>query len=79
VQGTRSPLVRQRVGYHIVGVFKETASGAKNDPVERSQRPSAGLSFDLSATGMSARWDNQNGAEQLFGVRRLIGPDAHAP
>jgi len=34
VQGTRSPLVRQRVGHHIVGVFKETASGAKNDPVE---------------------------------------------
>jgi putative DNA-invertase from lambdoid prophage Rac len=37
VLGTRSPLVRRRVGHHIVGVFKETASGAKNDQVERKK------------------------------------------
>jgi len=37
VLGTWSPLVRQRVGHHIVGVFKETASGAKKDRVERKK------------------------------------------
>lgn len=27
----------RRAGYKIVGVFKETASGAKEDPVERKE------------------------------------------
>jgi len=27
----------RRAGHHIVGVFKETASGAKNDRVERKK------------------------------------------
>jgi hypothetical protein len=31
----------KRAGHHIIGVFKETASGAKNDRVEREGEPSA--------------------------------------
>jgi len=35
--GTRSPRVRQRAGHHIVGVFTETGSRAKNDRIERKK------------------------------------------
>src|SRR5262245_65821966 len=40
----------RRAGHHIVGVFKETASGAKNDRVERKKVMALAQARDIALT-----------------------------
>ena len=70
--GTRSPLVRQRAGHHIVGVFKETGSRAKNDRIERKKvlALAQAREIDVIVAAKLSRWKPFFDAAELNGVDR---------
>ena len=56
----------KRAGHKIVGVFKETASGARNDRIERKKVMALARNHEIDAIGVRVA------TEQKVGFRRLL-------